>query len=140
MIDLMTLNLARHVLAEIRKREAEYEADVRDWYENGDGRSPQWVQTEHGQVNVGGKGYRYPRCIHGRSLWVDHDIPCGTCEMGEQRATSVAVHEAAFAVNERKRRLAWLAEMPSRDEMPEATRLALGTWASCPVTDLLVTA
>lgn len=75
-------------LAVILDRLWAYEQDVDDWYLRGEGRAPKYVEEfdDHTQsvrvVNVGGKGYRYPVCIHGRDLWVDHDIPCGICEDG----------------------------------------------------------
>lgn len=65
--------------------DAAYEADVRDWYENGDGRSPDWQTdiNEEGEVyqwNAGGRGYSYPYCPHGMSRWTDYDNICGGCE------------------------------------------------------------
>lgn len=88
--DTALTNLARAAalvnLRMLRKAYADYEDDVREWYSRGDGRSPKWHTFIEGddvyQANVGGKGYAYPECIHGRSLWVDHDIPCGECEAG----------------------------------------------------------
>lgn len=69
---LMLLHMLAAAGREAAWREEKYDADVREWYERGDGRSS----------SRGGKGYRYPRCIHGANLWVDHDIACGTCESG----------------------------------------------------------
>jgi hypothetical protein len=63
--------------------EAQYEADVKDWYENGDGRP----------TSEGGRGYRYPECIHGSSLWTDYDNICGPCELGAT-AVALAIGEA----------------------------------------------
>lgn len=68
-------------LATVRKRHADYLAEVAAWYETGDGRS----------VADGGRGYCYPYCIHGASLWVDHDIPCGACEMGDDSVIGEAI-------------------------------------------------
>lgn len=80
-------------LAAVRKRRADYDAEVADWYESGDGRERHYVEHEvtwtmpDGElvhdvrhVNVGGKGYRFPHCIHGTSLWTDYDNICGGCE------------------------------------------------------------
>lgn len=65
--------LALHYLRQRRRTFEAYQESVDDWYRNGDGRP-----TTHG-----GRGYRYPECIHGASLWTDYDIPCGACENGE---------------------------------------------------------
>lgn len=59
-------------LTDVRAETAAYEADVADWYENGDGRSS----------SEGGKGYRYPHCRHGVRTWVDYDCACWACEDG----------------------------------------------------------
>ena len=64
--------LALHFVHEAKAQYDAYEEDVREWYEHGYGRS----------TKDGGRGLSYPYCIHGRSLWVDHDIPCGSCEDG----------------------------------------------------------
>lgn len=58
--------------AEVRAFHAAYEAEVADWFESGDGRP----RAE------GGRGYSFPRCVHGANMWVDYDIPCGDCEYG----------------------------------------------------------
>lgn len=73
----------RAALQRLRKVEADYEADVKDWYENGDGRP----------TSEGGRGYRYPECIHGSSLWTDYDNICGGCEDGSS-AVELAIGEA----------------------------------------------
>lgn len=81
--DLLLLWLLAAARVEADHHVERHEARERDWYLNGDGRSPRYVDTEHGRVNVGGKGHRYPTCIHGRNVCVDYDIPCGTCESGD---------------------------------------------------------
>lgn len=78
---------ALHYLRRLKRKRAEYEEEVRAWYASGDGRSPNWrVEfTEDGepyQWNAGGRGYRFPACIHGTSLWTDYDNICGPCEDG----------------------------------------------------------
>lgn len=130
---MRTPEIYRHffktALEEQRARVAEYEAEVKDWYENGDGRPREMAWEEcpvcngtggrsvhygggenlttsfercghcqEGQqyVNVGGQGHTFPVCIHGRSLWVDYDIPCGACEMGESDL-EIARGRARFA-------------------------------------------
>lgn len=72
-------------LRAVRKREADYDAEVRDWYENGDGAAPDWRTSsdDEGHTwrwNAGGQGYTFPYCIHGVSRWVDYDCACGWCE------------------------------------------------------------
>ena len=134
-IDTRILSIARVVLATIRKREAEYEAEVANWYESGDGRP----------VDQGGRGYIYPYCPHGARMWVDHDIPCGACEMGDDRPTRRAVQEAAAAVAESDRRLAWLNARPremgyataSPVPLPGDTGERLALWVFEPITDLM---
>lgn len=70
-------------LQRLRKVEADYEAAVKDWYENGDGRP----------TSEGGRGYTYPECIHGSSRWTDYDNICGGCEDGTS-AVEAAISEA----------------------------------------------
>lgn len=41
------------------------------------------------------KGYKPHYCEHGVDQWVDHDIPCGACELGEP--DELDVHEMAVA-------------------------------------------
>lgn len=48
-------------LRDVRKRIAEYDAEVRDWYAEN-------------------PGYQFPQCIHGSSLVTDYDNICGWCE------------------------------------------------------------
>lgn len=68
--------------------EARHEADVREWYTHGDGASPRYMQDPDGggAVNVGGRGYTYPECVHGTSRWTDWDNICGGCEEGASLA------------------------------------------------------
>lgn len=64
-------HLALHLVHQAKARYDAYEADVNDWYRNGDGRpTPQ------------GRGHAYPECIHGYSRWTDYDNICGACEDG----------------------------------------------------------
>lgn len=91
-------------LAQVRKHRADYDQEVRDWYETGDGRSPNWVDADtqpwfdadhddpSRRVNLGGLGYRFPYCIHGSSLTTDYDNICGGCE------DSLSVIEEARAI------------------------------------------
>lgn len=78
----------RAALRRLNAADAAYEAEVRDWYENGDGRPAKWETVLDnkgypvGQENVGGLGYAFPTCKHGTSLWVDYDNICGGCEDG----------------------------------------------------------
>lgn len=93
----------RAALQRALKARADYAADVRDWYENGDGRPAKWVEvwteTDTGpwpeQVNEGGKGHTYPSCPHGMSYWTDYDNICGGCEDGQ-----TAIQEAIVAARE----------------------------------------
>lgn len=50
------------------------------------------------------QGYRPARCIHGRYLWGESDIPCGACEDGEGQWDYLRV--AGWALFEAKRRYA----------------------------------
>lgn len=120
---LLVLTIARRVLASIRAREAEYAKDVREWYEEGDGQSPNWVAASTQEwfdpewdnpdrmVNIGGRGYSYPACIHGSSLWTDYDNICGGCE-DSTTATRAAVEIADGIVREFNKRLDWASAAP----------------------------
>lgn len=115
-------------LTELRSRNEAYEAEVKDWYENGDGRSPHWVtDLETGQRwNEGGQGYRFPTCIHGANLWVDHDIPCGYCEMGESDI-SIAQGNARERFARFNSRWDWVTKAPA--DLAYETRNELFEWA-----------
>jgi hypothetical protein len=88
-------------------------------------------------ASFAGTGYRPARCIHGRSLWVDHDIPCGYCEEGEGyfdyvRCASDAIADAKRRVSEHRiRRAAWQAIYAIDTEAPGLTEL-MG-WVSAPL-------
>lgn len=89
----------------LRQRAADYDAEVHDWYTRGEGRSPNWRTEPDGRTwNAGGRGYAFPYCIHGRSLWVDHDIPCGACEDGPENIYAIAWYTAVRDVEEFLRR------------------------------------
>lgn len=68
--DALMPQLTKQAIAHLERRQAEYDAEVKDWYENGDGRPS----------SEGGRGYRFPHCIHGTSLWTDYDNICFGCE------------------------------------------------------------
>lgn len=53
------------LLAESRRQDKEFEEEVAEWWRAGDGRR---------------RGYAFPVCRHGSSLWVDHDVACWMCE------------------------------------------------------------
>lgn len=73
----------RAALQRIKAAHEAYEAEVRDWYENGDGRPS----------SEGGRGYTFPHCIHGASRWTDYDNICGGCEDG-YGPVALAISEA----------------------------------------------
>lgn len=114
-------NITRKVaLAELRKlkaREAEYRAEVAEWYNAGDGRSPRWITRTYSdgstrRINVGGKGYAFPYCIHGTSNWTDYDNICGGCEDGYS-VYQLALWSAQEKVSEYNKRADWLLSAPS---------------------------
>lgn len=114
-------------LRTVRAARAKYEADVRDWYENGDGRSPDYVTDESGhRYNVGGQGHAYPECIHGASLWTDYDNICGGCE-----ESLTASEEARGIARERylrfNQRWDWVCNAPG--DLNHHTRTELNKWA-----------
>lgn len=84
---LRTVGVYRHfyraALRGLNAADAAYEAEVRDWYENGDGRP----------VSEGGYGYTFPQCKHGSNLWTDYDNICGGCEDGSSNV-ELAIVEA----------------------------------------------
>lgn len=113
----LLMQLATRNLAALIERRRAYDRDVDEWYSQGDGRSPKyvdaytqpWFEAGHDDpyrgVNIGGKGYRYPVCIHGRSLWVDHDCNCGACEDGASDS-QIAMEQARGQLWEFQERLA----------------------------------
>lgn len=114
----------------MKQAQAEYEEAVREWYSRGDGR-PYKLHTfvegdEVYQTNVGGHGWRFPECIHGRSLWVDHDIPCGECEAG-YTLYEMALSRAHAHVTEYERRLD-VTLTASRAKVPDSVHRALVDW------------
>lgn len=83
-VNKLAVRFALEHLHRLKRLHAEYDEEVDAWYRSGDGRSPKWHTFIEGdnvwQENVGGKGYRFPSCIHGTSLWTDYDNICGPCE------------------------------------------------------------
>jgi hypothetical protein len=106
----------------VQARHAEFEAERREWYENGDGAAPKWIDTEDGRrVNIGGKGYAFPVCIHGMSQWTDYDNICGGCEDG------VSVHrEASSIARSQYRRFQWVMSAPA--DLPSKYKTDLVAW------------
>lgn len=82
----LVLLMAKSALRNLRTSKLEYDEAVDAWYRSGPGRSPKWHTFVEGDEvwteNVGGKGYRFPECIHGKSYWTDYDNICGGCEDG----------------------------------------------------------
>jgi hypothetical protein len=119
----------------IKRRDAEYAAEVDAWYRSGDGRSPKWITDispdgEPYQINVGGKGYRFPHCPHGMSLWTDYDNICGQCE----DSISVYAEALIYAHNDYAKmseRMDWLMSMYVK--LPEDLKESLMNWATEPM-------
>lgn len=149
-------------LATVRARHAAYEAEVKDWYENGDGRPSEYVtevecancgeylgttdepvevevwrkpcpDSDEGhepgfrRVNIGGRGYTFPTCIHGVSRWVDYDCACGWCE-----DSSTVMDEARVLGREQYLRFNdrwdWVSSAPG--DLAYDTRRELLDWAT----------
>ena len=90
----------------LRKREADYAAEVDAWYRSGDGRAPNWRTEPDGRRwNAGGRGYTFPTCIHGTSRWTDYDNICGPCEDGPENVYELAWYSAIRDVEEYLRRI-----------------------------------
>lgn len=109
----------------------QYEADVKDWYENGEGADPDWrtESDDEGHVwrwNAGGLGHRYPRCIHGTDLTTDYDNICGGCE-----DPMTVLQEASYLARDWcakwQARTTWINQKPG--DMPIALMEALTEWA-----------
>lgn len=89
----------RAALQRIKAAHEAYDREVAEWYETGDGASPDWrteVDEETGEVyryNAGGQGHTFPHCIHGASRWTDYDNICGGCEDG-YGPVALAISEA----------------------------------------------
>lgn len=117
-------------LQEALKYRADYEAEVKDWYENGDGRPVVWATLDdgtHRQVNIGGKGHTFPHCIHGTSLWTDYDNICGGCESGETPIEYAIVRgrEQFLRFNQRWE---WITSAPG--DLDPGVRNGLLDWAT----------
>lgn len=134
------------------KREADFYAEVAEWYETGDGAQPHWVELGTCEVaadvpghenyheaaegciawefthraNLGGLGYAFPTCIHGSSLWTDYDNICGGCEESQS-----AIEDAIVAGRERYLRFndrwEWINAAPG--DLRHETRQELLDWA-----------
>jgi hypothetical protein len=131
-MDAMTKRVALAELGKFKAREAEYRAEVDEWYRAGDGRSPRWVTLPSGrQVNMGGKGYSFPYCPHGKSLWTDYDNICGGCEDGYSvyQLALWSAQEKVATVNER---IDWLIGAPASIRNTDMHRELL-EWALSPI-------
>ena len=102
----------RRALREALQRRADYDEEVRAWYEEGEGLH---------------SGYAFPHCIHGSSLWTDYDNICGWCEDG-----STAIEEAIVAGRESflrfNDRWEWVCNAPG--DLAYDTRNSLMKWAA----------
>ena len=112
-MDKVTGKLALRILRDLKKREAEFQADREEWYRSGDGRPPKWrVDPETGRShNYGGRGYSYPYCRHGSSQWTDYDNICGPCEDGYS-LYQLALWEAQSRAARTEKRITWLLSAP----------------------------
>lgn len=101
-------------LRKVRQHRADYEQEVRDWYEEN-------------------PGYQFPHCIHGSSLVTDYDNICGGCE-----DSATVVDEARGYAREGYLRfidrLNWVLEAPG--DLNYETREGLVTWAMAPWTEV----
>lgn len=113
-------SIIRNAIRTRAARRRAYDEEVRAWFEEGDGRSPEWVRygdvpgavcdgpaDAERMINIGGKGYAFPHCIHGMSRWTDYDNICGPCEDG------LSVYEeglslASWAYSEWQERFEWV--------------------------------
>ena len=81
-------------------------------------------------------GYRPQTCIHGAYMWVDYDIPCGTCE-SEGRNWLPSIHQVAVshareALAECDRRYALIRPIMFDKERPDDDVLdKMIDWACC---------
>ena len=122
----------RRALQEALQARADYEAEVRDWYENGDGQAPDWrtESDDEGHTwrwNAGGLGHAFPHCIHGSSLVTDYDNICGGCEEGETpiQGAIVRARESFLRFNSRWE---WICDAPG--DLDNETRRELTIWAA----------
>ena len=118
-------------LRDVRKRIADYEAEVAEWYESGPGAKPDWrtESDEDGrtwQWNAGGQGHRFPHCIHGTDLTTDYDNICFGCEESETVVEQARLHgrERYLRFNARWE---WVHDTPG--DLDETTRRQLLEWA-----------
>ena len=103
-------------LRALKAADAAYEEEVREWYQSGDGRSR----------SQGGKGYAFPYCRHGMSLWTDYDNICGGCEAGEGNYT-IALRMGYASHAEVERRMAAIYALPA--DVPQVARDEMVQWA-----------
>lgn len=143
MMDSITRLIAVELSAQIKAYRAKYDADVDEWYRSGDGRSPNWRTelspdgTDVRQVNMGGKGYRYPACIHGKSYWTDYDNICGPCDDG-YGVYDLALGEAHGIAREYDERTAILAPLLAhKHDLLADTCKDLAEWAFAPLDPIL---
>ena len=132
-MDAMTRKVALVELRKLKAREREYESEVDEWYRAGDGRSPKWhTDPETGRRhNYGGKGYAFPYCRHGSSLWTDYDNICGGCEDGTN-IYQLALWSAQEKVAKVNERTDWLVSAPDALRRTEMFR-ELIEWALSPI-------
>lgn len=128
-MDAMTRRIALVELRKLKASEAEYRADREEWYRSGDGRRPHWwTNPETGRThNYGGKGYGFPYCPHGSSLWTDYDNICGGCEGDYGTVYECAISSAKEKVAEYRRRVDWVLTAPA--SLDHDVKQDLITWA-----------
>ena len=112
---------------------ADHDARVSEWYENGDGRP----------VADGGRGWAFPECIHGTSLWTDYDNICWGCEAGytyfdadrEMAEGYRHVHYAMSQVAVRREQAREMAKVFPGGYFPEELFMSMLNWQLAPLAE-----
>lgn len=135
--EILRVAVAR--LRGLRKERQDYDDEVAEWYSRGNGRSPKWVAAgtqpwfdpeihdPFRWVNVGGRGHRFPYCIHGVKF-TEYDVDCGACEEGTD-IRWIAHAYAWNAVKDMYERTDLMMQMINLHAPREAVH-AVGAWVS----------
>jgi hypothetical protein len=118
-----TLKRALVYLAAIKNAWNAYQEDRDAWYTTGDGKR---------------RGYRYPYCFHGASLWTDYDNICAGCEDGFNGYNPMTFYR--YALDNAKTdyavaasRCEWLWGSKELHELPSDLRNQLIDWCMEPM-------
>lgn len=121
------LKRALQYVAMMKRRWSQYQEEVDIWYRSGEGKT---------------RGYTFPECFHGASLWTDYDNICGGCEDGFNGYNPLEFYRWAFNkamrdYREMRKRSNWFCSAPPELFADEVLYRRIIDWCMEPVREVV---